>query len=163
MNSVELMDIVNSSISASIEVINQMTGMQVERGEIEKIYDSVISCGVITILGITGLRKGRILLNISSETAKAIALKINDEEEKYEYIDDTVLYSLTELTSIICGKMITMINNKFKEYNLRLTPPGVFCGEGIEITSSGFQALSIRMKTNAGDIDVIISFEGVKI
>ena len=160
MNTFNVEYILNSLISPSIEVINQMTGLEPEKGDVEKKYDSIMSAGVTTILGITGKHKGRFFINMSFKTARAIAERINREE--FEYIDDTVLYSITELSNIISGKAITLFNNDFKDYNLRLTPPGIFCGQGIEIAGSSLKVLSVTLKTEIGDIDINIGFEGVE-
>lgn len=160
MNTIDVEAVLSSMIGPTMQVLYKMAGLRAEEGPVEKRYSSIISAGVTTILGITGECKGRLLLNMSMQTAREIAQRINKEE--FEYIDDTVLYSVTELTNIISGKIITLINDMFKGYNLRLTPPGVFCGQGIEITGPGFQVISVILNTEAGPIDINIGLEGVR-
>lgn len=160
MNTIDVEALLSAMIGPSMQVLFKMAGLKAELGTVEKRYTAIVSDGLTTVLGITGQCKGRFLLNMSLETARAIAQRINQEE--FEYIDDTVLYSITELTNIVSGKIITLINDMFKEYKLRLTPPGVFCGQGIEITSPSFQALSVILNTEVGPIDINIGLEGVK-
>ncbi len=161
MDSQELISILNPFISASIEVIQDMAEVSAKRSKIDKKFGSVYSSGVSTVLGLNGKYKGRILLDTTVPTAIALAEKINGEE--FKEIDETVLYTIIELNNIISGKAITEINNANKEYEFRLTPPGVFWGEEIKVSSPGWQVFCVELATDVGSFNINLGFEGVEI
>lgn len=161
MDSQELISILNPLISASIEVIQDMVGVSAKRSNISKKYNSIMSSGVSTLLGLGGKYKGRIVLDMSIPTAMAIAERIN--EEKFEDIDETVLYTIIELNNIISGKAMTAINNANKEYEFRLTPPGIFWGDDVKLSSPSFQVFCVEISTDVGMFNINLGFEGVDI
>lgn len=161
MEKTELIDILNAFISSSIEIIEQTTGIEMHKGKIEKRSGCLEASGVVTILDLVGKEKGKVLLNMPIDTAKAIASRINEEE--LEDMDERVLFALTELTNMISGGVITTINNKYRDFSLRLTPPGVFWGESVEISSTNFNVLSITMTSEVGNIGVNVGFQGVNL
>lgn len=162
MNTSEMRQILDFFISSSIGIIEEMTELQAKRGKEQIRPGSVVSSGVVTIIGITGRHKGRLMLNLPEQMAKIIAEKINGEELQGDDVEETILLSISELANIISGKAITLINNQFKDYNLRLAPPGIFYGEGIEIANPGFKTISIMINTEEGYLDVDIGFEGIE-
>lgn len=161
MESQELINILNPFISASIEVMRDMAEVPTKRNRIEKKYNAVYSSGVSTLLGLTGKYKGRILLDMSIPTAIALAEKVNGE--KFEEVNETVLFTIIELNNIISGNAITAINNTNSEYEFRLTPPGIFWGEEIKISSPSWQVFCVEMSTEVGNFYINLGFEGVEI
>lgn len=161
MDSKDIISVLNPLISATIDVIQDMCGVSAKRNGISKKYNSIISSGVSTVLGLTGKFKGRIILDTSIPTAKALAEKIS--EESIEEINEEVLYTMIELNNIISGKAMTVINNANKEYNFRLSPPGIFWGEEIKISSPGLQVFNVEIETDVGMFYINLGFEGVEI
>lgn len=113
---------------------------------------------VSVIIGMTGKNKGRILFEIGEKTAEAIAISINGEP--LEDAREIYLY-LAEFTNIFCGNAVTLINNRYKGTELRLTPPAVFAGEDVEITTPNIKSVSLFCTSQYGPALLDVGFEGV--
>lgn len=161
MDSKDILNILNPLISATISVVQDMCGVSAKRNNVSKKFNSIMSSGVSTVLGLNGKYKGRIVLDTSIPTALALSEKIN--EEKAEEINEEVLFTMIELNNIISGKAMTEINNTTKEYNFRLSPPGIFWGDEIKISSPGLQVFSVEIGTDVGNFNINLGFEGVEI
>jgi CheY-specific phosphatase CheX len=70
-------------------------------------------------------------------------------------------FYLAEFTNMITGSGITVLNNKYKGSNLRLTPPAIFADENLDIATPQVQSSFRSYKTNYGPIFIEIGFEGV--
>ncbi len=144
--------------SALKSALQEMANLECSCGE-PQIQDGIlISRGVAVILGVTGKKAGRIILDTSREVACGLSEAMNGE--KYELEDDFILYSLSEILNILSGKAITVINNSNKEVSLRLGPPSIFIGSPLHINSPKIVSEMIRATTAAGDIYLNVGFEG---
>lgn len=161
MKNDELINILKLLVSASIDVVQDMADVSAKRGKVDKKFDSIVSSGISTVLGIYGKYKGRIIIDMDFSTATALAGKIN--EENFSEVDETVLYTIMEVNNIIAGKVVSDANNINKEYNFKITPPGIFSGEEVKISSPNLQVYRIEISTEVGNYYVSIGFEGVDI
>lgn len=112
---------------------------------------------VSVIVGIVGRNRGRILLKVDEPTAQRITEGMNDGplEDKLE----SYLF-LGEFTNMVSGKAITGINNAFKGGELRLTPPAIFAGEELQISTPKVQEKALVYE-GPGMALIDIGFEGV--
>lgn len=115
------------------------------------------SSGLAVIIGITGQRPGRILIDSDLGTAQKLSQLLNEEEEVEH---EVVLETMAELANILSGHTITHVKNANKGMNLMLTPPSIFCGEGMQITSPKINAEVISVTTPVGGLVVSVGFEG---
>ncbi len=116
------------------------------------------SQGFSVIIGITGKRPGRIILDMTQETANKLSEAINCEECEEEFVLDT----LAELTNIVSGNGITTVNNANSGMGLMLTPPSIFIGNELTIVSPKLNAEVVAVTTPVGLINLSIGFEGGK-
>ncbi|WP_378954483.1 chemotaxis protein CheX [Pelosinus sp. sgz500959] len=116
-----------------------------------------VSRGLAVIIGITGLRPGRIILDSDMETARQLSEIFNGETYLEE---DDIIDSIAEFANIVSGHGITQINNLEKNLALLLTPPSVFLGKKINITSPKINAEVIEIDTSVGSIKISVGFEG---
>ena len=115
-----------------IEVIQSMTGLAGEWQEVAPCLPAITEgMTLVSLLGLTGSSRGRVVMEMNSETAQEIAQLMNDESLKP--MDPMIFYSLTELCNIFSGKAITQINNGPDRPGLRLTPPNILVGEKLQI------------------------------
>ena len=101
--------------------LKEMANLDCSCGEPEVQEGILASKGVAVILGVTGKRSGRVILDTSREVACRLSEAMNGE--KYEVEDVFNLYSLSEILNILSGKAITLINNMHRDMNLRLALP----------------------------------------
>lgn len=136
-----------------------MAGVVCKIDEPQAHKTSLSSQGIAVIIGITGKRHGRIIIDTNFEVAKKISELINEETgiDKQLIID-----TIAEFANIVCGHTITLINNSNKEMNLMLTPPSVFLGSKVTIVSPKINAQLVAFDTELGNIAGSVGFEGVK-
>lgn len=144
--------------SALESALKEMADLDCSCGGTEIQEGILVSKGVAVILGVTGKRSGRIILDTSKEVACRLSEAMTGE--KYELEDDFILYSLSEILNILSGKATTRINNIHKDMNLRLGPPSIFVGNPLNINSPKIRAEIINATTTGGDISLNVGFEG---
>ncbi|HBE78118.1 MAG TPA: hypothetical protein DDW65_10115 [Firmicutes bacterium] len=110
------------------------------------------------IVGVVGLNKGRVHLEMTESLGRRIYRCSNGEEAENEM--DLCFY-LAEFANVVAGKGITVLNNIYKGSNLRLTPPAIFAGEDLNIATLQVLAASKLYHTQYGAIKIEIGFEGL--
>jgi len=116
----------------------------------------ISSKGVAAIVGISGKKKGRVLIDMCLDTALELAKKLisdwNDE--------DFALFTIAEFCNIVSGGAITLINDKFRGRRFRLAPPSIFAGTNFKLFSPKLNSVLLSYDTRFGKIDFHIGFEG---
>lgn len=116
----------------------------------------ISSRGVAVVVGITGEKKGRVLIDMCLDTALELAQKFipdfNDE--------DFALFTIAEFCNIVSGGATTMINDKFRGQGLRLAPPSIFAGINFKLFSPKLNSVLLSYDTRFGKIDFHIGLEG---
>ncbi|MGE5582511.1 MAG: chemotaxis protein CheX [Bacillota bacterium] len=111
-----------------------------------------------SIVGVVGLTKGRIHVEMTETLARKLYESANGEPAGDEM--DLCFY-LAEFTNMITGNGITKLNNTYKGSDLRLTPPAIFVDENLEITTPKEQSAARLFSTQFGQVRIEIGFEGV--
>jgi CheY-specific phosphatase CheX len=110
------------------------------------------------VVGVVGIYKGRIHVTMTEDLIQHLYESANGES----ILDEMDLcFYLAELTNMITGSAITLLNNNYKGSNLRLTPPAIFADENLDIVTPQIQLSSHTYSSNYGPIRVEIGFEGV--
>ncbi len=117
---------------------------------------SIISQGVSVIIGITGERKGRVMLDMSISTSIELAARLDPELRE----EDLSLFAMSEFCNIVSGGAITNINNQNKQSRLRLVSPSIFTGVNTEIIAPNLNTIKLSYCTEFGIIDLYVGFEG---
>lgn len=110
------------------------------------------------IVGLTGNYKGRLLLETTEKTAYIITEMMNygpleEENDLYLYIG--------EFVNMLSGRAITYINNLNIDRIVRLTPPAIFTGVDLEITTPNIESTNIYFGKNNIQLKMDIGIEGV--
>ncbi len=137
------------------KVASEMTGMNfAPANNFLRMDEKQISL----IVGLVGQNKGRVLLELNEK----LALKIFEEMNGAPPNNDLELYLyLAEFANMVSGNGVTSINNMFKGSELRLTPPAVFAGKQMEITSPKVSSTQGVFRSDYGMIRLEIGVEGV--
>ena len=93
---------------------------------------ALASQGVAVVLGITGAYAGRMVLDFSQETARAVATAALKREPKN---DDEIFQVIMEFVNLVGGHGVSRLNRSFKELSLRVALPGLFFGQHFEMAS----------------------------
>jgi len=117
--------------------------------------DLLQSKGVSIVIGIIGKYSGRMILDMSIETATALstkALKRNISNSK------EVIATIGEFTNIVSGNACSILNRQDKLLSLRVSPPSVFYGDNLNISSAKFKTSLLKISTDFGIILLNVGF-----
>ena len=114
--------------------------------------------GVAALVGLAGDVEGRVLFDMTLETALNIASKMNGE--KLEVFDDLAKATISELANLITAQAVTKLHEL--NFIFDLTPPALFAGQKMEIaalggTSENVEALIVPLITEYGKIEVNVA------
>jgi len=113
------------------------------------------SAGMTIIIGIIGKFSGRMLLDLSRETAHNIAAAIFRREPKS---NEETMAALGEFANIIAGNACSILNRNNKAFGLRLAPPSILSGDSVYISAPTFNTNTAIAETNFGGMMLNIGF-----
>ncbi len=147
---------INPFVEASFDILNEILQTNVKRGQLylKKLGESMK--GVAVVVGVIGNLKGRIVFDLSEETAMKIASKLNGE--KFETFDEMARSTISEIANMITGRSVTKLEKD--KLNFSFTPPTLITGENLNIYEyTGMEALIIPIDTGIGIIEINIAFK----
>ena len=150
---------INPFVETSYRVLKEvLEGADVKRGDLYLKSTAMPVMGVAALVGLAGDVEGRVLFDMSFETALNIASKMNGE--KMTTFDDMAKATISELANIITGQAVTKLHELGFKFDL--TPPALFAGEKMEIAalagqSENVEALIVPLITDYGKIEVNVA------
>ncbi len=115
-----------------------------------------ISQGISIVMGVIGKYSGRMIFDMSFETAQNMAKALLKRETKNT---EEMLNVMSEVANMAAGNACSMINKKNKVFGLRVAPPTTFHGESINISKAELESIySANAKTQFGDLSISIGF-----
>lgn len=112
--------------------------------------------GMTIIVGIIGKFSGRMLLDLSRETATKMASAILKRDPKN---DDEMTAALGEFANIVSGNACSLLNRKHKALGLRVAPPSVLRGDSVRIAASIFDTTTAISDTSYGRLLLNVGFQ----
>ncbi len=150
---------INPFVETSYCVLKEVLGgAEVKRGDLYLKSTSMPVMGVAALVGLAGDVEGRVLFDMTFETALNIASKMN--EEKLPAFDDLAKATISELANLITAQSVTKLHDLGFKFDL--TPPALFAGEKMEIaalggTTDNVEALIVPLITDYGKIEVNVA------
>lgn len=114
------------------------------------------SKGITIIIGISGKFSGRVLIDLSKDTAIRLAAAIFNRELKN---DDEMMAVLGELTNIISGNACSLLNKKNKALGLRVAPPSILHGDSVLISAPSLNTTTVIADTDFGELMLNVGFQ----
>jgi chemotaxis protein CheX len=141
---------INPFVEASFNVLKEVLNSDVKRGDLYLKSSSMQIQGVAALVGLAGDVEGRVLFDMTKETALSVASGMNGEEMKI--LDDMVKATITELANMITAQAVTKLHDLGFKFDL--TPPALFTGENMEISNNlDVEALIVPMELGTGGKD----------
>lgn len=120
------------------------------------VNDEKTSRGFSVVMGIIGKYGGRMLLDMSAETARNLACHLSKEEALN---GDLVVNVIAELSNIIAGNACSMINRTNNLFGFRVAPPTTVYGDAVKISRAELTTVSsVIVDTPFGEIYMNIGF-----
>jgi DNA-binding NarL/FixJ family response regulator len=107
------------------------------------------SRGMTVIIGIIGKFSGRMLIDLSKETASNIAGSLLRREPKNK---DEIIAAISEFANIISGNACSILNRKNKSFGFRVAPPSVLYGDSVFVSAPNFKTTTAIADTNFGEL-----------
>ena len=145
-------------VETAFSVLGEVLGGEVKRGDLYLKSTSTPVMGVAALVGLAGDVEGRVVFDMTFETALNIASKMN--EEKLPAFDDLAKATISELANLITAQSVTKLHDLGFKFDL--TPPALFAGEKMEIaalggTTDNVEALIVPLITDYGKIEVNVA------
>lgn len=148
---------INPFVESAYNVLQEVLQAEVQRGELYLKSSAMPVLGVAAIVGLAGDVEGRVLFDMSQETAIKIASKMLEdmEMEAVTSMDDMARATITELANMITGQAVTKLHNL--GFSFDLTPPAIFTGENMEVSNTDVEALIVPMDLPMGKIEINVA------
>ena len=144
---------INPFVEAAFAILSEVLGVEVKRGELYLKADSQPLLGVTIIVGLTGDVNGRVLYDMSSKTALAIASTMNDEELKE--FDALAKATIAELANMITARAITKLHDI--GFNFEITPPAIIEGDNMQVSDPTAEALIVPVELPHGELEISVA------
>jgi chemotaxis protein CheX len=144
---------INPFVETAHRILCEVLRGEVRRGELYLKSTSQPVMGCAALVGLAGDVEGRVLFDMTLDTALKIASRMNDEE--IEKFDELAKATITELANLITAQAVTKLHELGFKFDL--TPPALFTGEKMEITNQAVEALIVPMITEQGKVEVNVA------
>ena len=114
--------------------------------------------GTAVIIGLTGHPVGRAILHMDTDTMQKFSERMLNKTMGEELTPEDVTASVEEAANIIVGRGVSLINDVFKDKEMRITPPGTICGHKIRIANAKLLSFNIIAETSLGKFKLNIGF-----
>ena len=144
-------DIFKESI---LNIFNKITKTTPEITNESNADMSIQSEGISVVMGITGRYSGKVIFDLSFETAENLSKVLLKGDNKSK---DEILNVMSEISNMLVGNACSMLNKKNKIFGLRVAPPTIFHGESINISKAELDNnYHANIKSQYGDISINI-------
>jgi chemotaxis protein CheX len=142
---------INPFVEAAFNILKEVCQVEVKRGDLYLKDSSMQIMGVAAMVGLAGDVEGRVLFDMTKETALNVAGVMNGGET-FKAFDDMVKATITELANMITAQAVTKLHDLGFKFDL--TPPALFTGENMEVSNNlKVEALIVPMQV--GDLGKI--------
>ncbi len=144
---------INPFVESAFNVLREVLGTELTRGELYLKSTSQPVMGVTAIVGLAGDVEGRVLFDMTEETALAIASAMNGE--KLPSLDDLAKATISELANMITAQAVTKLHDLGFDFDL--TPPALFTGQNMEVAKTEVEALIVPIEMPLGKIEINVA------
>ena len=150
---------INPFVETSYQVLSEVLGgATVTRGDLYLKSTAMPVMGVAAFVGLAGDVEGRVLFDMTKDTALKVASQMNSET--LTEFDELAKATISELANIITAQAVTKLHELGFKFDL--TPPALFYGDNMGIAtmgnaSSSVEALIVPLVTDFGKIEVNVA------
>jgi chemotaxis protein CheX len=147
---------INPFVESAFNVLKEVLNSDVKRGEIYLKPTTMSIMGVAALVGLAGDVEGRVLFDMTKQTALAVSGAMNGE--KFTALDELAKATIQELANMITAQAVTKLHDLGFKFDL--TPPALFTGDNMEVSSNlgEVEALIVPMELGAnGKIEVNVA------
>lgn len=148
---------INPFVEAAYAVLTEVLQEEVKRGDLYLRASSQSVLGVAAIVGLAGDVEGRILFDMTEETAISVASRMlsSIEEEPITVFNEMGRASITELANMITGGAVNKLHDLGFKFDL--TPPAILTGSNMQISDNNVEALIVPMEMSMGKVEINVA------
>jgi chemotaxis protein CheX len=143
---------INPFVESAYSVLKEVLNCTVNRGELYLKSTSTPVLGVAALVGLAGDVEGRILFDMSRETAIKVASVMNGEE--LSDLDELAKATIMSW-QIYYSPAVTKLHDL--GFRFDLTPPAIFTGDNMEVTTAEVEALIVPMVVPYGKVEINVA------
>lgn len=140
-------------VDSAQRVLEKVLSERAVPGEIRLSSAPVTSRGVTSIVGVTGEGEGRVLFDMSAETALAISSVMNGR--RLGELDALARDTIAELAGMMTGGAISSLAND--GHRLKVSPPTLIAGANVTISNLELETLIVPIETPLGEVIVNVA------
>ncbi|MCA1949719.1 chemotaxis protein CheX [Gracilinema caldarium] len=144
---------INPFVESAFNVLKEVLNTDIKRGELYLKSTTMPVLGVAALVGLAGDVEGRVLFDMSKQTALAVASTMNGEQ--LTSLDELAKATITELANMITAQAVTKLHDLGFKFDL--TPPALFTGDNMEVSDHEVEALIVPMETPQGKIEINVA------
>jgi chemotaxis protein CheX len=144
---------INPFVEAAYNIIKEVLQTDVERKDLYLKKTTQPVMGVAALVGLAGDVEGRVLIDMSQETAIKIASTMNGEE--LTSMDELVKATITELANMITAQAVTKLFDLGFKFDL--TPPSIITGENMSVSNADVEALIVPLEMPQGLVEINVA------
>lgn len=144
---------INPFVESAFSIMQEVLQTEVQRKELYLKKTSQPVMGVAALVGLAGDVEGRVLIDMSMETAIAVASAMNGEELKE--MDDLVKATITELANMVTAQAVTKLHELGFKFDL--TPPSIITGENMRVSDLNVEALIVPLSVPHGLVEINVA------
>lgn len=148
---------INPFVESAYSILKEVLAADVRRGDLYLKSTSISVLGVAAIVGLAGDVEGRVLFDMTHETAIQVASAMleNAEQDPIDEFDEMGKATITELANLITAQAVTKLHELGFKFDL--TPPAIFTGDNMQISDNKVEALIVPMETPHGRIEINVA------
>jgi chemotaxis protein CheX len=123
---------INPFVEAAFNVLKEVLNTEVKRGDLFLKSTNMAIQGVAALVGLAGDVEGRVLFDMTKESALFVVSAMNGEE--FTAMDDMAKATIQELANMITAQAVTKLHDLGFKFDL--TPPALFTGDNMEVASN---------------------------
>ncbi|MDR2943407.1 MAG: chemotaxis protein CheX [Treponema sp.] len=146
---------INPFVESAFSILKEVLNSTVKRGEIYLKPTSMSIMGVAALVGLAGDVEGRVLFDMTKDTALFVAGAMNGET--FTNLDELAKATIQELANMITAQAVTKLHGLGFKFDL--TPPALFTGDNMEVSTNlgEVEALIVPMELEKGKIEVNVA------
>lgn len=144
---------INPFVESAFTIMKEVLQVDVQRKELYLKKSSQPVMGVATLVGLAGDVEGRVLIDMSQETAVKIASSMNGET--LTEMDELVKATITELANMVTGHAVTKLHDLGFKFDL--TPPSIITGSDMQVTDMNVEALIVPLSVPHGLVEINVA------
>ena len=144
---------INPFVEAAYNIMKEVLQTEVERKELYLKKTTQPVMGVAALVGLAGDVEGRVLIDMSQDTAIKIASTMNGEE--LTSLDELAKATITELANMITAQAVTKLFDLGFKFDL--TPPSIITGENMSVSNASVEALIVPLEMPQGLVEINVA------